>query len=143
MRSLIAAALAAGLLQAGSPASAQGIANTMQCEGSGGYAASFEGRRTFLWQPDWLESRKADIEAGGRSDPAYIALMGRADAALKKPNYTVVDKLQTPDSGDPHDYMSMGPYWWPDPGRPGGLPYVRRDGRVNPERATNAFDLRG
>ncbi len=30
--------------------------------------------------------------------------------------------------------MSMGPYWWPDPEKPDGLPYIRRDGEVNPER---------
>jgi len=27
----------------------------------------------------------------------------------------------------------MGPYWWPDPSKPNGLPYIRRDGEVNPE----------
>jgi hypothetical protein len=30
--------------------------------------------------------------------------------------------------------MSIGPYWWPDPSSPDGLPYVRRDGETNPER---------
>jgi hypothetical protein len=29
--------------------------------------------------------------------------------------------------------MSLGPYWWPDSTKPNGLPYVRRDGRRNPE----------
>ncbi|MBZ0173003.1 MAG: alginate lyase family protein [Phycisphaerales bacterium] len=37
-------------------------------------------------------------------------------------------------SGDPHDYVSLSPYWWPDPDTRDGLPYIRRDGRVNPER---------
>jgi hypothetical protein len=32
-----------------------------------------------------------------------------------------------------HDYLSQAPYWWPEPARPGGLPYVRRDGAHNPE----------
>lgn len=39
----------------------------------------------------------------------------------------------TADSGDKHDYMSMGPYWWPDPSKPDGLPYIRKDGQRNPE----------
>ena len=39
----------------------------------------------------------------------------------------------TADSGDKHDYMSMGPYWWPDPSKPDGLPYIRKDGLRNPE----------
>jgi hypothetical protein len=27
----------------------------------------------------------------------------------------------------------MGPYWWPDPSKPDGLPYIHRDGERNPE----------
>ena len=60
---------------------------------------------------------------------------------MGRPPYTVVDKTRTPASGDKHDYMSMGPYWWPDRSTPNGLPYVRRDGVMNPERETDAFDL--
>jgi hypothetical protein len=29
--------------------------------------------------------------------------------------------------------MSQAPYFWPDPNRPNGLPYIRRDGVRNPE----------
>jgi hypothetical protein len=32
--------------------------------------------------------------------------------------------------------MSFGPYWWPNPDTPDGLPYIRRDGEVNPQRDT-------
>ncbi len=32
-----------------------------------------------------------------------------------------------------HDYYSEGDYWWPDPANHGG-PYVRRDGRSNPDK---------
>jgi hypothetical protein len=39
-----------------------------------------------------------------------------------------------PPSGDKHDYMSIAPYWWPNPKTSNGLPYIRRDGEVNPER---------
>lgn len=39
-----------------------------------------------------------------------------------------------PASGDPRDYFSMGPYWWPNPDTEDGLPYVRRDGQFNPKR---------
>jgi hypothetical protein len=45
----------------------------------------------------------------------------------------VVDKSATPPSGDKHDYMTQAPYWWPDPKKPNGLPYIRRDGERNPE----------
>lgn len=45
----------------------------------------------------------------------------------------VTDKSHAPEGGTLHDFSSMGPYWWPNPDTPDGLPYVRRDGHVNPE----------
>lgn len=110
------------------------------CDGAAGYQAGFAGRRTFLLRPDWMQTLKARWAEEPHAVPGVRAVMRRADAALSGEVYTVVDKTALPASGDRHDYMSMGPYWWPDPARPGGLPYVRRDGEVNPERATNAFD---
>src|ERR1041384_6366545 len=44
-----------------------------------------------------------------------------------------MDKAVIPPSGDKHDYMSQAPYWWADPSKPRGLPYVRKDGQRNPE----------
>lgn len=35
--------------------------------------------------------------------------------------------------GGANDYFSCGDYWWPNPDEPDGLPYVRRDGRRNPD----------
>jgi hypothetical protein len=32
----------------------------------------------------------------------------------------------------PGDFLSMGDYWWPDPKKADGLPYIRRDGESNP-----------
>ncbi|HKK81622.1 MAG TPA: alginate lyase family protein, partial [Prolixibacteraceae bacterium] len=66
--------------------------------------------------------------------PAYQALVKEADANLLKPLVSVMDKKHTPPSGDKHDYMSVGPYWWPDPNSPDGLPYIVKDGQVNPEK---------
>ncbi|GAW41138.1 Alginate lyase [Brevundimonas sp. SH203] len=111
------------------------------CDGSAGYSAVFEGRRTFLWRPDWLSTIKVRLSADASLQPAWTALKDRADAALSRAPYTVVDKTMTPASGDKHDYMSMGPYWWPDRSKRDGLPYVRRDGQFNPERNTDAFDV--
>jgi hypothetical protein len=110
------------------------------CKDTSGYAAAFGGRRTFLLRPDWLgviKSRGSDLP---HFATARKALLARADAALGGRVYSVVDKLKVPPSGDKHDYMSIGPYWWPDTNRPGGEPYVRRDGKVNPERDSAAFD---
>jgi hypothetical protein len=65
---------------------------------------------------------------------AFAGLRARADKALAQTPVSVVDDAMVPPSGDRHDYMSAGPYWWPDPAKPDGLPYIRRDGEVNPER---------
>ena len=57
----------------------------------------------------------------------------KAEELLGSRRYAVVDRKLKPFSGNPHDYMSMGPYWWPNPDTPDGLPYIRRDGEINPE----------
>ncbi len=64
---------------------------------------------------------------------AAKAVIREADKNLTATILTVMDKLTTPPSGNKHDYMSMGRYWWPDPTKADGLPYIRRDGVVNPE----------
>jgi hypothetical protein len=60
-------------------------------------------------------------------------LIKEADKYLTTTLITVMDKPMTPPSGDKHDYMSMGRYWWPDPQKPDGQPYIRKDGVVNLE----------
>jgi hypothetical protein len=69
---------------------------------------------------------------------AFAELRGRADSELKTKPLTIVHKPKAPPSGDRHDYVSMAPYFWPNPDTKDGLPYVRRDGKVNPER--NRYD---
>ncbi len=32
-----------------------------------------------------------------------------------------------------HDYVSLATYYWPDPSKPDGLPYIQKDGYANPE----------
>jgi hypothetical protein len=75
----------------------------------------------------------------GRS-PALPPLLEDAEKALRAGPFSVMQKTRVPPSGDKHDYMSVGPYWWPDPAKPDGLPYIRRDGETNPERTSNASD---
>jgi alginate lyase len=72
--------------------------------------------------------------------PARDALIKQADQALHLPALSVMDKKAKPPSGDKHDYMSVGPYWWPDPSKPDGLPYIRKDGEVNPSRVDDQTD---
>ncbi len=72
--------------------------------------------------------------------PAYKALIKNADKALATGPFSVMNKKRTPPGGDKHDYMSMGPYWWPDPTKPDGLPYIRKDGQRNPETGSEYLD---
>jgi hypothetical protein len=73
-------------------------------------------------------------------DAAFVALRRDAAKALKIEPFSVMRKDRTPPSGDKHDYLSLAPYWWPDPKIAGGLPYIRRDGETNPDnkRSTDA-----
>jgi hypothetical protein len=48
--------------------------------------------------------------------------------------YSVTANQRVPPSGDIRDYYSTGPYWWRNPDTENGLPYVRIDGKFNPER---------
>jgi hypothetical protein len=71
----------------------------------------------------------------GQAAPAAAVpeLLADADRALALAPTSVMDKTIVPPSGDRHDYMSQAPYWWPDPQKPDGKPYIRRDGERNPE----------
>jgi len=64
---------------------------------------------------------------------ALATLEKDANGALAIAPMSVMDKPITPPSGDKHDYMSQAPYWWPNPSTANGRPYIRRDGRRNPE----------
>lgn len=56
-----------------------------------------------------------------------------ATEALAAPTYTVTRKQHVlPKGGTPNDFVSIGPYWWPDPEKADGLPWIRRDGEINP-----------
>lgn len=76
-----------------------------------------------------------------RGDPELRRALGqlttRADKWLGKGPWTVTDKPKPAPSGDPHDYLSQAPYWWPTepktPDNPWGCPYEQRDGERNPE----------
>lgn len=74
---------------------------------------------------------------------ADLANLAReAKAALAAPIRTVTDKQVASPSGDPHDYVSFARYYWPDPAKPGGLPYVSRDGQHNHEQVAQGDRLR-
>jgi hypothetical protein len=87
-----------------------------------------------LLDPAAMAAYKAAYKAGGKAEIAEVQKVLRdADRALKRSPYTIVTKPQTPPSGDKHDYISQAPYWWPDPVKPDGKPYIQKDGLHNPE----------
>jgi hypothetical protein len=92
--------------------------------------------RVFSVDANALRAVRDHVATGKLSYPALDSLRARADKFLKQELVSVVQKSITPPSGDKHDYMSLAPYWWPDPTKPGGLPYIRRDGERNPEIKT-------
>jgi hypothetical protein len=83
---------------------------------------------------DQLSAARARVQRGDAElRPALARLLVEADSALRAGPFSVMDKQRVPPSGERHDYTSLGPYWWPDPTKPDGLPYIRKDGRRNPE----------
>jgi len=77
------------------------------------------------------------IRNAGASDPrkqeVLQAVTSSAEKAMHEGPFSVMQKTVVPPSGDKHDYMSQAPYFWADPSKPNGLPYIRHDGERNPE----------
>ena len=90
--------------------------------------------RVFLIDGRRLAETKRRIQLG---DQTFAAALARLEsdarrAMQQKPSSVVTKPLRRP-SGDKHDYLSQAPYFWPNPSKPDGLPYIRRDGERNPE----------
>ena len=90
--------------------------------------------RVFLIDGRKLAETKRRIQLEDQTFAAALAkLETDARRAMQQKTSSVVNKTVTPPSGDKHDYTSQAPYFWPDPSKSDGLPYVRRDGERNPE----------
>jgi hypothetical protein len=82
-----------------------------------------------------LAKVKQRLAMGDKQIAAAVAeLRVQAEPMLRTEPCTIVNRTKRAPSGDKHDYVSMAPYFWPDPDKKDGLPYIRKDGRVNPER---------
>ena len=85
-----------------------------------------------VWDTHQLAQVKQSID-----EPFYATafqhIKVKADSLLDAEPLSVMMKDKVPASGDMHDYMSQARYTWPDPTKPDGLPYIRRDGETNPE----------
>lgn len=85
------------------------------------------------------ESRQRLQTGDAEVKSAVQSLTKAADSALTDGPFSVVQKKHPAPGGDPHDYVSLAPYFWPNPDTKDGLPYVRHDGRRNPE--TKEYDV--
>ncbi|MEI6598682.1 MAG: alginate lyase family protein, partial [bacterium] len=85
-------------------------------------------------RPGSLEKAKALMARGDKDAVAVIKnLTKEADKVLDDKPLTVTEKKLLAPSGDKHDYVSLSPYRWPNPATADGLPYILKDGEVNPE----------
>ncbi|MDR0543521.1 MAG: alginate lyase family protein [Dysgonamonadaceae bacterium] len=94
---------------------------------------------TKIWNASHLMEIKEKIK---KNDKTYLQacdiLLEKAKKHLDTEFYSVMRKNHVSPTGDKHDYMSMAPYFWPNPKTPDGLPYITRDGERNPE--LNEYD---
>jgi hypothetical protein len=60
-------------------------------------------------------------------------ILKAASAALEMAPLTITKHKAKLSKGGPNDFYSNGDYWWPDPKKPDGLPYIQKDGQSNPD----------
>lgn len=86
----------------------------------------------YIWEWPQLSATKTAMESPSAELAGVLKVLEKeADRALKNSSYSVTYNEFVPESGDKHDYASFGAYWWPDPTKEDGLPYIRRDGETN------------
>jgi beta-galactosidase len=60
-------------------------------------------------------------------------ILKAADAALQLQPIAITQFRAKLSEGGPNDFYSNADYFWPDPTKPDGLPYINRDGESNPD----------
>jgi hypothetical protein len=60
-------------------------------------------------------------------------ILKAAEASLSLEPITITRFRAQLSEGGPNDFYSNGDYWWPDPAKTNGLPYIQRDGQSNPD----------
>jgi Alginate lyase len=93
-----------------------------------------EAPRTLALRSAGLVATRAELARGDPRLAVPLSLIrAEADQLLELRPASVMDKSRLAASADRHDYFSFAPYWWPDPKKANGLPYIRDDGKVNPD----------
>jgi len=60
-------------------------------------------------------------------------ILKAANATLRLQPVTITAFPAKLSAGGLNDFYSNGDYWWPDPSKSNGLPYIQRDGLSNPD----------
>lgn len=113
-------------------------------------AAAADAQQQTPAEPSLINSDYADLLAirdalgsgPSRHDAALEALLREAATHLAAQPDSVVNKSRIPPSGDKHDFLSIGNYSWPNPDTEDGIPWIRRDGYVNPDASGADYDKR-
>lgn len=88
---------------------------------------------------DWQALQKQRKPNRLKQANRLLPLKSAAAACAALPVNPVTNKKHLPKGVRPNDYISLGTYWWPNPRREDGLPYIRRDGYVNPLGRDTAY----
>lgn len=94
------------------------------------------------WDYEWMAQVKKACKKGNCQYSAAInALTADADETLTKEPLRLTEKKNIPSDITLNDYVSFPPSWWPNSVSPDGLPYVRRDGEINPAHNADCKQL--
>lgn len=93
-----------------------------------------------VYRLDLLDQARTAFEIEPSSPLGDLAgqVVAAAEESLQQGPWSVVDKTSVAPSGDIRDYWHPAPYWWPNPDKPDGLPYVKRDGVRVPGTVLNS-----
>ena len=87
-----------------------------------------------FWNPELLFRLKA--HESRQEQPLIRTLrteiLDTANEALEQGPYSVTQKTTLAPSGNIRDYWHPAPYWWPDPTKKDGLPYIQKDSQRVP-----------
>ncbi|HEX3799631.1 MAG TPA: alginate lyase family protein [Verrucomicrobiae bacterium] len=83
----------------------------------------------------WLASpmTRAALPTLNVADIERARILAAATNALALEPITITAFPAKLSQGGSNDFYSNGDYWWPDPSKSNGLPYIQRDGQSNPE----------
>lgn len=82
------------------------------------------------------KQKSSEKTAASTVDVATIdkqRILSAAADALNQSPVSITFTESSLSEGGKSDFYSNGDYWWPDPSKPDGLPFIRRDGESNPD----------